>query len=65
MKMISLDAILRILDEDGIVFRKTIEELPTNELYMCKDCKYGSKTGECLLPGGPEVACLSGKMKDW
>lgn len=32
MKMISRDEVLRLLDEDGIVFRKTIERLPTYEI---------------------------------
>ena len=59
MKMISLDTVLRLLDEDGIIFRKTIEALPAIELYMCKDCKHASKTGECLLLDGPQVVCLS------
>lgn len=59
MKMISRDEVLRLLDEDGVVFRKTIERLPTVELYMCKECKHGSKAGECLLLDGPQVVCLS------
>ena len=59
MKLISRDAVLRLLDEDGIVFRKTVEALPAVELYMCKDCKHASKTGECLLLDGPQVVCLS------
>ena len=59
MKMISRNAVFRLLDKDGIVFRKTIEELPTVELHMCKDCKHASKAGECLLLYGPQLVCLS------
>ena len=59
MKMISRDAVLRLLDEDGIVFRKTVEALPAVELHMCKDCAIASKAGECLLLDGPQVVCLS------
>ena len=47
MKVISLDAVLRLLDENGVVFRKTIEELPTFDIQIeyaghsdkCKDCQ--------------------------
>ena len=47
MKVISRDAVLRLLDENGVVFRKTIEELPTFDISFeyagwsdkCKDCQ--------------------------
>lgn len=43
--LISRAAVLRMLDENGVVFRGEIEKLPavdTVPVVRCRDCKYGN-----------------------
>lgn len=59
MKMISRDEVLRLLDEDGIVFRKTIERLPTYEIPDQHPDKNTSLTKDEVIKA---LECISGML---
>ena len=64
MKVISKDAVLRLLDENGVVFRKTIEDMPALELVTCEKCEFGA-AGQCMLTAGAWLgACTYGKERE-
>ena len=67
MKVISRDAVLRILDElgAGVALRMIVGDLPAFDLVACEHCVYGSDAGNCMLTAGGQVeACINGKERD-
>lgn len=69
MKMISRDEVLRLLDEDGIVFRKTIERLPTYEIPDQHHDKNASLTLDDVIKGLEQFILdfkpFCGNKADW
>ena len=67
MKVISRDAVLRILDEmyAGVALRMIVGDLPASDLVSCEHCVYARENGKekhyCTLSGGDFVeACIDG-----
>ncbi len=72
VELISRAAVLRMLDENGVVFRGEIEKIPAVDavpVVRCRDCKHSIENAKhidvaCEWSSDPDFYCAAGERRD-